>query len=736
MEVPAAANPGSAASGADDRGILHRLASVARLGPSSTRRPFASHATWSHDHCGARAGPGKPPLSSLASPVGFASAALPFLPSSSCTYRLESGDRVFVQSSSGLRPSVTRSPPNETRESLSSVLQPGEDIAAEESCKALTVQLSVVSVKHPYRHEYQSKPLALDSLLTRGAAVADENITLYRRRILDESDAPVESSHPLYNLLMETAPPEIVICAETAAGSVSLGDSAIAEGAMLDRATTGCPPYKAGQQQRRSYGCDAHGRQPFSSCPEVRRRGQALLSSDHSARFLCGTGESWIGVGTSTAWGKISMSSSVTSSLRPSNSDPSSESQVNVLDQACDKTPGPVTPGVSRSGTGPAAVRPASRHHLSAAVQVAWDTGSETNLRTFVWQTAVRTVKLFAPFWLINRHPAPLLVVQPHAGLPLRVDYTDWRALSCGHLDGKLSLRLGLAELLDLEDAGPEKGLYPRGPARIRSPLSCSEDRVDEEIPSAMNDAQGVVVERKVVSGCADGGAGSTRDAQHDATASYKVGSSLASSALAVKSLSPVFRVDVVGRVSQVVIPNADVHGGIFWRVLRGCSNRQTAAPQRKHIRSHWLGVIVSLAPPPFVRTKVVSVFSRFTLVNFLPSDIWISEGGSPATGGGGDACSTGVSSSRKWFGGKRPARGAVRRSHSLASRRKDHLPSSELSERCPVYRVRPCTTPAAAEGGRWRTRSREHRRNRFATSSKRSTWFRLAEGCPVQVWW
>ncbi|PHJ25603.1 amine-terminal region of a tm vesicle-mediated sorter, partial [Cystoisospora suis] len=627
-------------SKAEDKGVFQRLGSIARFGTSSVRRHFESHATWKHHSDSACTGAKKPHLPLLTGPARLASLAAPFLSSISCSYGLGGGNRTLGRSLSGPRSLATKSSPNETYHSLSAVLQPGEDIATEESCTALTVELSVVSAKHPYRHEYQSKPFALDSLLSRGTTVSNGNITLYRTGIVDESDTPVESEHPLFGVLMNTAPPEMVICLEAATGSVSLGDSATAEGSMLDRATGGSPPSKARQHRRSYWGSEAaRSWQALGSCPDSGRGSrQTPLSNKGYAAHSVFSRDNW---NEAERWGrereKTSTSSAIASSTLLSHTgDPSWEkAQPDVVDQARDKMPSLVTAGLP-SGSVPL-LRPASRRHISAAVQAAWDSGSETNLRTFVWQTSVRTIKLFAPFWLVNRHPAPLLVVQPQMGMPLRVDCTDWRALSCGHSDDKLSLRLGLGESLDLEESRSSEDLVD-GSATSCNAASWPTKQVIKGSSSDTNSHE--VEEVKVVSNSTDGDrVDGTTDAQQDTTASSHeaASSSPASSALVAQSLSPVFRVDVVGRVSQVVIPSGDAHGGISWRVLRGgCRNPRKipGSSQKKQLRPHWLGVIVSLAPPPFVRTKVVNVFSRFTLVNSLPSDIWISEGGSLAPGG------------------------------------------------------------------------------------------------------
>ncbi|KAL8453320.1 hypothetical protein Emag_001930 [Eimeria magna] len=76
------------------------------------------------------------------------------------------------------------------------------------------------------------------------------------------------------------------------------------------------------------------------------------------------------------------------------------------------------------------------------------------------------------------------------------------------------------------------------------------------------------------------------------------------------KLCSP-FRADLVGHSVAICVPTPS----FLEKLLK-----------RRPWKSNYFGVTVSLAPPPFSRSKVISVYNRFVLKSSLPYDIWVKE--------------------------------------------------------------------------------------------------------------
>ncbi|KAL8448485.1 hypothetical protein Emed_003746 [Eimeria media] len=76
------------------------------------------------------------------------------------------------------------------------------------------------------------------------------------------------------------------------------------------------------------------------------------------------------------------------------------------------------------------------------------------------------------------------------------------------------------------------------------------------------------------------------------------------------KLCSP-FRADIAGHPVTVRVPEPS----FLEKLLK-----------RSPEKSNHFGVTISLAPPPFSRSKVISIYNRFVLKSFLPYDIWVKE--------------------------------------------------------------------------------------------------------------
>lgn len=184
----------------------------------------------------------------------------------------------------------------------------------------------------------------------------------------------------------------------------------------------------------------------------------------------------------------------------------------------------------------------------------ACDVPDLANIKTHMWSTCVRSLRIFAPYWLVNRQPEALCVSYCHRALQF-MGPCEWRLLGVP-FQGKASLALGVS---------------PESDASRLPPLP--------------------------------------RDAGSNATGGKEIYCGRPRS-LATK-LCPAFRVDIVGRSTTVSVPTPNM-----W---------ETAA-KRKDKKLHTFGVTVALAPPPFSRSKVISIYSRFVLQNNLPWDIWVKE--------------------------------------------------------------------------------------------------------------
>lgn len=186
------------------------------------------------------------------------------------------------------------------------------------------------------------------------------------------------------------------------------------------------------------------------------------------------------------------------------------------------------------------------------------DNAGLTNFKTHMWSTCVRTIRIFAPFWVINRQPEPLVVSYCHRP-PLYMAPCDWRLFGIPP-QGQAFLALGIAQDCD-------------APHHLRK--EGSRTAIAEEVAAAH---------------------------------SWRGGG---------PKLCPAFRADIVTRPTAVSVPKPNTCDNSFSRKTR---------------KVHLFGVTVALAPPPFSRSKIITIYSRFVLNNSLPYDIWIKEstGSSP----------------------------------------------------------------------------------------------------------
>ncbi|CDJ49750.1 AGAP005082-PA, related, related [Eimeria brunetti] len=181
------------------------------------------------------------------------------------------------------------------------------------------------------------------------------------------------------------------------------------------------------------------------------------------------------------------------------------------------------------------------------------DLAGLTNIQRHMWCTCVRMVRIFAPFWLVNRQPEALAVSYCRRPIQYMPSF-DWRLLGVPS-QGKAYLALGIVP----DDEA----------AHLFLQKDCISPALAEDIKAARS--------------------------RRGPTA----------------KLSPAFRVDIVGRPSTVSVQMQS----------SGEDNARGMATKSRHF-----GVHVALAPPPFSRSRIISIHSRFILKNCLPYDIWVKE--------------------------------------------------------------------------------------------------------------
>ncbi|CDI77654.1 AGAP005082-PA, related, related [Eimeria praecox] len=183
-----------------------------------------------------------------------------------------------------------------------------------------------------------------------------------------------------------------------------------------------------------------------------------------------------------------------------------------------------------------------------------------TNIKRHMWCTCVRMIRIFAPFWLINRQSEALVVSYCRRSVQY-MPSSDWRLLGVPS-QGKACLALGIA------------------PDDETAHLCLQKDSIS---PALAEDIRAARARRGVSA-----------------------------------KLSQAFRVDIVGRPTTVSVQ------------MQTSGEAQFRATPKK-----WrhFGVTVALAPPPFSRSRIISIHSRFILKNCLPCDIWVREttGNAPA---------------------------------------------------------------------------------------------------------
>lgn len=179
--------------------------------------------------------------------------------------------------------------------------------------------------------------------------------------------------------------------------------------------------------------------------------------------------------------------------------------------------------------------------------------GALTNIKRHMWSTCVRTIRIFAPFWLVNRQPEALFVSYCHRPIQFMSPF-DWRLLGVPP-EGKAYLALGVA---------PDEEA-----THFSSHKDFSSGALAEDIRAARS--------RKAP----------------------------------VAKLCPAFRADTVGRPTAVSVPTQVPKKALFKQKSKKCFH---------------FGVTAALAPPPFSRSRVISIHSRFVLKNCLPCEIWVRE--------------------------------------------------------------------------------------------------------------
>lgn len=184
---------------------------------------------------------------------------------------------------------------------------------------------------------------------------------------------------------------------------------------------------------------------------------------------------------------------------------------------------------------------------------LACEHGALTNIKRHMWSTCVRTVRIFAPFWLVNRQPEALFVSYCHRPIQFMSPF-DWRLLGVPS-EGKAYLALGVAPDDEATNFSSHKDF--------------SSGALAEDIRAARS--------RKAP----------------------------------VAKLCSAFRADIVGRPTAVSVPTQVPKKALFKQKGKKCLH---------------FGVTAALAPPPFSRSRVISIHSRFVLKNCLPCDIWVRE--------------------------------------------------------------------------------------------------------------
>ncbi|KAL8275354.1 hypothetical protein Esti_000676 [Eimeria stiedai] len=176
------------------------------------------------------------------------------------------------------------------------------------------------------------------------------------------------------------------------------------------------------------------------------------------------------------------------------------------------------------------------------------------DIKTHVWSTCVRKIRVFAPFWMANRQLEPLYMSYCHRPLQY-VAPGDWRLLGIPFQE-KALITLGVPPWDETGNL-----LLPR---RIEG---------------------NNVVAEETSSTCCRQTSG-------------------------VKLCTP-FCADIVGHSMAICVPTPS----FLEKLVRSSPKRST----------HF-GVTVSLAPPPFSRSKIISIYNRFVLKSLLPYDIWVKE--------------------------------------------------------------------------------------------------------------
>ncbi|KEP62986.1 UNVERIFIED_CONTAM: transmembrane protein, putative [Hammondia hammondi] len=502
-------------------------------------------------------------------------------------------------------------------------LRAGEDVQIEEACQVFSLEFSFSSSITHFTYVYRSKTLGINRPDASSPAVPscfvlpllDSTISLHRSEIVQPDGFVLPPDHPLFRFAAALEPEEVTVCAETVAGCAVTPGGASAVSVLRRR------------QGERS---------PWRLAPTAteanrdRECGNRAWPRETSERR--GIGDSWQNVSESrNVMPGVKEASTNVSNERPSTRTADSPAALTA------------SRGLASRPRSTLLLAMTNEEELKLAERITFlEEAAALGSHTYTWETGVRTVRLYSPYVVVNRHPSPLSVSWPRQ-LPQRLDPFAWRLLSppSGGPSTRGASGRRKKELIF--------GLAPVN--RLSSLLALSQ----LTLPSLSRFQAADESPRRSPS--ADGAAGAhgaelrTRPhrAQHEANPDEKAADAreLEWSApqkdakdAETRDSAQGFSVDTVGRTGQVVIPRFQLKPGkgkralgdrrAFWASLRGPSGKEEVYMEgggdQETLKAHWLGITVSLAPPPFLRTKIVNVYSRFTLVNSLETHIWIRE--------------------------------------------------------------------------------------------------------------
>ncbi|KYF39228.1 hypothetical protein TGARI_216335A, partial [Toxoplasma gondii ARI] len=556
-----------------------------------------------HESC-SKGGAGKPPLSPLS----------PLSPPPSRRSADESGFS-FHGFPSRLDSSFSVSPV------LS--LRAGEDVKIEEACQVFSLELSFSSSTTHFTYVYRSKPLGINRPDSSSPAVPgcfvlpllDSTISLHRSEIVQPDGLVLPPDHPLFRFAAALEPEEISVCAETVAGS-ALGPGSASAVSFLRRTQGEWSPWRlalTATEANRGRECDNR--------PWPRESSERRGIGDHCRHF--------------------SESRSVVPGVNEASTKVSNEraSTCTTASPAA-LTASRILPSRPRSTL---LLATTNEEEMKLAERMTFlEEAAALGSHTYTWETGVRTVRLYSPYVVVNRHPSPLSVSWPRQ-LPNRLDPFAWRLLappgggtSSRGASGrrKKELIFGLAPVNRLSSLLALSQLTLPSLSRLQAASGSPRRSPSADTAAVVDGAELRTRPRRT-------GHESNPDEKAEGARELELSAPPKDAKEAeTRDSAQGFSVATVGRTGQVVIPRFQLKPGkgerssgdrrAFWAPLRGHRGKDEVYVEgggdQETLKAHWLGITVSLAPPPFLRTKIVNVYSRFTLVNSLETDIWIRE--------------------------------------------------------------------------------------------------------------